>query len=833
MRGLVGYLGMLFCAVICAVTASVCTTESVGASAQDWGRTPVTVKKLGKGVELGDTTAPCDGAEATISVIGYDDKMTACVFGSTGAIRVARYSLQGMFLYAVAFPSDVFYSKIDGLCVDMSGCSYAPNTDAFVMQHSLTSQSLGAALYQHFSRSLVFHPHPVAGFYTFEPNRPGFSVCDDIGELPVASSAFSRDGRWLVVEARGFALLRISVTGLETRYIVPPDPRYDPGNNPQYELAISNDGSLIGVGGFGLGLDIIEITDGCSTHFISRDASAYRNVPGCRYVPIDHLAIFPEFTAARRLRFSQDGLSLQAMILDTHGITQVRVSAKPEESRQAIDYVGLGDSFSSGEGELSDTYYIDGTNTKDNHCHVSSRSYPYLVGRSWGVATRNIACSGARIADVLSPSDAYSQLQQLKEVRPKVVSVGLGGNDAGLMDKLKSCLWINTCEWAENTKLRASVWREIYSISGKLQQLVDTMRLEMPETAIILMSYPRLIAGYEVAHCDALTGALLNGLERRFIDEAVQYLNLVIRSVSGVAFGDIEGAFIGEELCNGQSLAMNGVRLGDDIAPISQLPMMRVIGAESFHPTPYGHAQVAQRLLTLFPAPGSVGGCRYCGTLSVVPPQYWQGGDGTPDQPQLIAESFTDTTAYSKGNEAYISLDRYFSPSSKVTIELHSERQILSTSESDDDGSVYVRVVLPADIDIGYHTFHILGQARSGKELDIYQTVWVGEDEASNTPITSLLPPVATRNNNGGADLLNAGITSRYRFAENTPQGRFVSMYNFLLKEQGSIHSSGGGALVRSSWGILQVALGIGVFLVCTVLVGTIIVVYRKRRRKV
>lgn len=832
MRGLVGYLGVLFCAVIGAVTVSVCATESVEASPQEWGQTPVIIKKLGKGVELSDTTAPCDGSEATISVIGYDDKMTACVFGSTGAIRVARYSLQGLFLYAVAFPSDVFYSKIEGLCVDMYGCSYAPNTDAFVAQYSLTSQLLGTTLYQHFSRSLVFHPHPVAGFYTFEPNRPGYSVRDDGGELPVTSSAFSRDGKWLVVEARGFALLRINVATLEIRYIVPPDPRYDPGNNPQYELAISNDGSLIGVGGFGLGLDVIEITDGCSAHFVSRDASAYRNIPGCRYVPIDYLAIFPEFTAARRLRFSQDGLSLQAMIFDTHGITQVQVSAKQKAPGQFIDYVGLGDSFSSGEGELSDAYYIDGTNTKSNRCHVSSRSYPYLLGKSWGVATRNIACSGARIADVLSPSDARSQLQQLKEVRPKVVSVGLGGNDAGLMDKLKSCLWIDTCEWAEDTKLRASVWREIYSIGEKLQQLVNTIRLEMPDTAIILMSYPRLIAGYEVARCDALTGALLNGLERRFIDEAVQYLNLVVRSVSGVAFGDVEGAFIGEELCNGQSLAMNGVRLGDDIAPISQLPMMRVIGAESFHPTPYGHAQVAQRLLTLFPAPSSVGGCRYCGTLSEVPPQYWQGGDGTPNQPQLIAESFTDADFYAKGEVATISLNRYFSPSTKVTVELHSNRHILPSSTADEDGSVHFGVTIPSDTSVGYHTLHVLGVTRGGKELDIYQTVWVGEED-SILPNEPSSQPTITTGSETRLTPQSEVITLGREPVNDGAVTRLISRSDLILGQHEYAPRFSVGGSIRSATGVTLVVVIIGGILGCILLVSTFVLVYRKRRRKV
>ena len=49
-------------------------SESAHASTGGWADSGVSITKLGRGIELSDTSAPCNGIEATIEVEGYADR---------------------------------------------------------------------------------------------------------------------------------------------------------------------------------------------------------------------------------------------------------------------------------------------------------------------------------------------------------------------------------------------------------------------------------------------------------------------------------------------------------------------------------------------------------------------------------------------------------------------------------------------------------------------------------------------------------------------------------------------------------------------------------------
>src|SRR5690606_32712651 len=88
-----------------------------------------------------------------------------------------------------------------------------------------------------------------------------------------------------------------------------------------------------------------------------------------------------------------------------------------------LDYLALGDSYSSGEGDTErdkrtgQKYYRSWTDVEEDaawgqpreKCHISTRSYPYILAQGMalgdpvnGPSTRwhSVACSGARIRDV-------------------------------------------------------------------------------------------------------------------------------------------------------------------------------------------------------------------------------------------------------------------------------------------------------------------------------------------------------------------------------------------------------------------------------------------------
>lgn len=81
-----------------------------------------------------------------------------------------------------------------------------------------------------------------------------------------------------------------------------------------------------------------------------------------------------------------------------------------------LTYLALGDSYTSGEGDLEKdangiTHYLPLTDIGSDTCHISSRSYPFLLRDAWGVEPKNmhsVACSGSwLIKDYMADPQTY------------------------------------------------------------------------------------------------------------------------------------------------------------------------------------------------------------------------------------------------------------------------------------------------------------------------------------------------------------------------------------------------------------------------------------------
>ncbi|HTW09420.1 MAG TPA: SGNH/GDSL hydrolase family protein, partial [Acidimicrobiales bacterium] len=120
--------------------------------------------------------------------------------------------------------------------------------------------------------------------------------------------------------------------------------------------------------------------------------------------------------------------------------------------RHTLTYVALGDSYSSGEG---DGGYIPSTNVAGDICHRSVRGYAELVAAALGISPSSFtgapgssspfaACSGAEIGDFYStnkvnPAEPAQQAHLLPHA-PDVVTITLGGNDAGFGAVVEKCM---------------------------------------------------------------------------------------------------------------------------------------------------------------------------------------------------------------------------------------------------------------------------------------------------------------------------------------------------------------------------------------------------------
>ncbi|GAB2880453.1 SGNH/GDSL hydrolase family protein [Streptomyces mayteni] len=224
----------------------------------------------------------------------------------------------------------------------------------------------------------------------------------------------------------------------------------------------------------------------------------------------------------------------------------------------APSYVALGDSYSSGNGAGS---YI----SSSGDCHRSNNAYP----ARWAAANAPssftfAACSGAVTTDVIN-----GQLGALNS-STTLVSITIGGNDAGFADAMTTCVTgsDSTCVNRLNTA-RSYINA---TLPGRLDAVYNAVRSRAPNARVVVLGYPRMYIEPSPWYCLGLSNT-----KREAINDVADVLNSVISgraSAAGFRFGDVRPTFNTHELCS-----------GDDYLNDVRLPVW-----ESYHPTSTGHA---------------------------------------------------------------------------------------------------------------------------------------------------------------------------------------------------------------------------------------------------
>jgi lysophospholipase L1-like esterase len=258
------------------------------------------------------------------------------------------------------------------------------------------------------------------------------------------------------------------------------------------------------------------------------------------------------------MRFSKLKASASAFVLGSvialgaagAGAAQAAPAAGPA-------YVALGDSYSAGVGAGS-------YDSASGACKRSTKAHPALWAAAHAPASFAFtACSGARTGDVLA-----NQLGPLN-AGTGLVSISIGGNDAGFADVMSTCVLPGESNCLSRVaQARTFVTNEL---PAKLDQVYSAIKAKSPTAHVAVLGYPRFYK---------LNGTCFAGLteaERSAINNASDYLNSITRqrAVShGFAFGDVAPAFTGHELCSG-SAWLNSVTFPVD---------------ESYHPNAAGQS---------------------------------------------------------------------------------------------------------------------------------------------------------------------------------------------------------------------------------------------------
>ena len=195
-----------------------------------------------------------------------------------------------------------------------------------------------------------------------------------------------------------------------------------------------------------------------------------------------------------------------------------------------VHYVALGDSYSSGVG--AGPYDL-------STCLRSQKSYAPLWAASHQVASFAFpACGGAVTSDVLA-----NQLSSLSGTTT-LVTITIGGNDAGFADVMLSCRFgsLSTCTNAVNDSKNFAT----STLPARLDQTYAAIRTRAPNARLIVLGYPRL---FETGSCGLLA---MSATKRTMLNGAADTLASVISAraqAAGATFVDTRSFFAGHGVC--------------------------------------------------------------------------------------------------------------------------------------------------------------------------------------------------------------------------------------------------------------------------------------------
>lgn len=225
-----------------------------------------------------------------------------------------------------------------------------------------------------------------------------------------------------------------------------------------------------------------------------------------------------------------------------------------------VNYVALGDSYSSGVGAGSYT-------SSSGSCDRSTNAYSQLWANANHPASyTSVACSGATTLDVVN-----SQVSALSS-STTLVSITIGGNDVGFSSVMQTCVLDSDSACLAAINGAESQARSI--LPGRLATAYSAIRSHAPNAHVIVLDYPEL---YDLSNSWFCIG--LSTTDRTALNQAADLLDSTIQTAVGSAgftFADVKGRFHGHELCDLFNEWLHGVNITDV--------------TESYHPTAGGQS---------------------------------------------------------------------------------------------------------------------------------------------------------------------------------------------------------------------------------------------------
>jgi lysophospholipase L1-like esterase len=202
----------------------------------------------------------------------------------------------------------------------------------------------------------------------------------------------------------------------------------------------------------------------------------------------------------------------------------------------AVNYVALGDSYSSGLGA--------GSYGSSGSCYRSANAYSQVWANANAPSTfAFVACSGATTSDVIS-----SQLSAVTS-STTLISITIGGNDVGFASVMETCV-LGTDSDCINAVNQAESEAQT-TLPGALDTLFSDIKARAPGAHVVVLGYPEF---YDLSKSSTCIG--LSTKKRTALNGGADVLDNVIQAATGRAgftWVDVRSAFTGHEICDSGS----------------------------------------------------------------------------------------------------------------------------------------------------------------------------------------------------------------------------------------------------------------------------------------
>ncbi|MEU8034022.1 SGNH/GDSL hydrolase family protein [Streptomyces sp. NPDC049099] len=258
-------------------------------------------------------------------------------------------------------------------------------------------------------------------------------------------------------------------------------------------------------------------------------------------------------------------------------------AAHPAGHGRDLDYVALGDSYTSGPGIPRQV---------DAGCARSDHNYPSLVAAQRQVtAFTDVSCAGATTAQMWQAQGTNPPQLDALGRDTDLVTVQIGGNDVGFGSIMTTCARLagqdptgNPCERSYEASGYDELALAVLRTAPKVDRVLRAVHARAPHARVVVVGYPDLLPD-DGSGC--FPQVPFAQQDFAYLRDTEKRLNLMLRVVAGLnraEYVDTYGPTVGHDMCK---------------APADRWiePLQPASPAAPAHPNATGEQAMAQAVL--------------------------------------------------------------------------------------------------------------------------------------------------------------------------------------------------------------------------------------------